>query len=414
MDNIDAVIQGVSDYLHDIGLSPGTIKPYQRSLDKLRRFYDEAGVSDYSVDLSNKYAALSLEECSNNKISHSIWLSRNRIVYLANEYFQKGAIDIGSRLAVPKKRLPALSPMCQRLLDSYASHLRRRSLRETSIRTELHNSSVFLHYIEEKGITDLSQLTNEDVSGAIPYIRKSRKDTGHVVGSARRFLEYLVGYGGLDECLPKALYVRSNAHKKAIYGFTLSEADRLVNAADRSTAIGKRDFAIMTLARQTGLRACDIRNLRLADIKWDLAEIHIIQSKTQKPLILPLMKNVGDAVSDYILNARPPSREPFVFLSSKKPYAPLASQLAPIVKKYAAISGIDQETRAAIGMHGFRRGIGVAMLESDVPLSTISEVLGHERQNTTKKYLAIDTKGLQMCAMPMQGFQNREGKDGPV
>jgi integrase len=54
-----------------------------------------------------------------------------------------------------------------------------------------------------------------------------------------------------------------------------------------------------------GLRACDVKALRLTDIDWRRGEICIVQHKTGKPLALPLTTDVGEALKDYILHARP-------------------------------------------------------------------------------------------------------------
>jgi len=157
------------------------------------------------------------------------------------------------------------------------------------------------------------------------------------------------------------------------------------------------------------LRSIDIRQLKLNHIKWEQAEIHIVQSKTQKPLILPLIKDVGDALSDYILNARPRIKDKPIFLTSKHPYSSIRC-LNDIVKKYAHFSGVADTTKASLSIHSFRRGLGVSMLVADVPLSRISEVLGHTKENSTKKYLALNVENLRNCTTPMAMFAPKEGK----
>lgn len=63
-----------------------------------------------------------------------------------------------------------------------------------------------------------------------------------------------------------------------------------------------------------GLRACDIVALKLTDIDWLRGEIRIVQSKTTNPVILPLTQDVGEALKDYILNARPSAADKEIFL----------------------------------------------------------------------------------------------------
>lgn len=79
---------------------------------------------------------------------------------------------------------------------------------------------------------------------------------------------------------------------------------------DKETAIGKRDYGILLLAKKTGLRSVDIVNLQFNNIDWKNDEIHIIQHKTNRPLILPLEPDVGNAIYDYILHGRPVAESP--------------------------------------------------------------------------------------------------------
>ena len=85
---------------------------------------------------------------------------------------------------------------------------------------------------------------------------------------------------------------------------------KVIGQIDRNTNIGKRDYAAIMLGVVLGLRACDVRALRLTDIDWRRGEICIAQHKTGKPLALPLTTDVAEALKDYILNARPKLDDP--------------------------------------------------------------------------------------------------------
>jgi integrase len=97
-------------------------------------------------------------------------------------------------------------------------------------------------------------------------------------------------------------------------GFTGDETAYLLDEPNLATAFGKRDYAMMLLSAQTGLRACDVVNLKREDIDWRAGEIHIVQQKTGKPLSLPLEPESGNAIADYLLHARPKSDLPYIFL----------------------------------------------------------------------------------------------------
>src|SRR5260370_19840029 len=78
-----------------------------------------------------------------------------------------------------------------------------------------------------------------------------------------------------------------------------------------------------------GLRGCEVRALRLNDIDWAHDEIVIFAPKTGRRRALPLTRPAGEAVLDYLLAERPPSRHREVFLSSRPPHGPLRSKINP-------------------------------------------------------------------------------------
>ena len=84
------------------------------------------------------------------------------------------------------------------------------------------------------------------------------------------------------------------------------------------------------------------------------------------------------------------------------------TDLHDIVNKYAKLSGVADTTKAKLTIHSFRRGLGVALLESDASLDKVKEIIGHSHRNATKKYMALETKHLGYCATPMSDFYTRK------
>ena len=123
-------------------------------------------------------------------------------------------------------------------------------------------------------------------------------------------------------------------YRKVYQGFTDDEIIRLLAAVDRDTIIGKRDYAMMVLAAQTGLRGVDVIKLKRSDIDWRKREINIMQSKTGAALCVALEIESGNALYDYLLNARPESDIPNVFLRYHHPIRAMnPPSIQGIVKK---------------------------------------------------------------------------------
>ena len=159
-------------------------------------------------------------------------------------------------------------------------------------------------------------------------------------------------------------------------GFTGGETARLLDEPNLETAFGKRDYAMMLLAAQTGLRACDVVNLKRENIDWRAGEIRIVQQKTGKQLSLPLEPESGNAIADYLLHARPESDLPG-FSRHTGALRPI-NNVAPapcdkISRRANIVSHIPRR-----GSHSFRRSFGTRLLQNET-LELLRQLLGHSK-----------------------------------
>lgn len=206
----------------------------------------------------------------------------------------------------------------------------------------------------------------------------------------------------LSLSIPELVATRKMFHE----GFTEEELKRLLEHPDRATALGKRDYAMMVLTAQSGLRACDVVRLELGSINWRTREIHLTQHKTVGPLSLPLELESGNAIADYILNGRPDSVIANIFLCHTGAIRPLdARSASAIVSKYMKLAGVSAKRRA---FHALRRTFGTRLLQNEVSFELIQQLLGHRDMDSLKPYLSINEQGLKLCALPLL-FQGRDG-----
>jgi site-specific recombinase XerD len=169
-----------------------------------------------------------------------------------------------------------------------------------------------------------------------------------------------------------------------------------------NSLLSARDRAICWLAFETGLRAVDMANLKIADIDWANDLISITQQKTAKPLELPLRATYGNAIAEYLLHERPQSDSPNLFIASSAPFKPLTSPNAyrSILLKAFRSAGIDKPGRIC-GTRFTRHNAASHMLKSGVPLYDISAVLGHYDPNSVDVYLATDERMMAECCLPL-------------
>ncbi|HJD26595.1 MAG TPA: tyrosine-type recombinase/integrase, partial [Candidatus Blautia intestinipullorum] len=146
----------------------------------------------------------------------------------------------------------------------------------------------------------------------------------------------------------------------------------------------------------------------LRDIDWYSASISIIQKKTGKQVSIPFSERTGDALADYILNARGTSSLPYVFL--KKSYCDsslTSSLLCQRLKKLMQRAGITRPAAEKINMHTFRRSLGTSLIDSGESLEMVAQILGHKDIEATKRYISVSEQMLRSCPMPMPEINER-------
>ena len=171
-----------------------------------------------------------------------------------------------------------------------------------------------------------------------------------------------------------------------------------VTRKDRSPK-GLRDFAILTLLADYGLRAGEITALRLEDVRWRRETLRTRHSKTNAYSELPLLPRVGNAILVYLRKGRPktPARE--IFILTCAPYRAFksGSSLHRLISLRLSAAGIQPQGRR--GPHAFRHARAVSMLKAAVPLKEIGDVLGHRSANSANTYLKLASEDLRAVAL---------------
>jgi integrase len=230
---------------------------------------------------------------------------------------------------------------------------------------------------------------------------------GTVLSALRSFLRFVETKNLTAFCLSRAIPSSSGRKTVVVPTITSEEEQKLLDSEDRTTASGKRNYAMFLLALRTGLRSIDIVNLKLGDIQWKSNTIEIVQTKTGTPLVLPLLTDVGNAIVDYILNGRPDSQLPYLFLRTQAPYRKLSghSNCYGISRKMMKKAGIRQGKDDRKGFHCLRHSIAARLLAEEIPLPIISSILGHRDKDSTKIYLSTDLVHLRACALGLTGIE---------
>jgi site-specific recombinase XerD len=118
---------------------------------------------------------------------------------------------------------------------------------------------------------------------------------------------------------------------------------------------------------------------------------------------LPLQIETGNAIVDYLLNGRPKSDLPYIFLCDGSPLRPLSNYtVSQIVTAHMKRANVAKNKRR--GSHSFRRSFGRKLLEAETSLDLVNELLGHKRLNSSKPYLPSNEQELKLCALSLNSI----------
>jgi integrase len=174
---------------------------------------------------------------------------------------------------------------------------------------------------------------------------------------------------------------------------------------DAASPLTLRDRAIGLIALETGLRCCDIAGLKLSSINWECDKIKVTQQKTNFPHEIPLPAHSGNAIYDYILNERPKSDAPEIFLREILPHVRLESRsLTRTAMLIAQAAGVRQNPGERRGFHLYRYHFATSMLENDIPDVVISKALGHTDPESIEPYFGGDFAHLKEYALSIEDY----------
>jgi site-specific recombinase XerD len=273
------------------------------------------------------------------------------------------------------------------------------------------------HLGYERRSTRLAALSGHDLESFLCAVgpRQTRASLQHVVSHVRAFLRFLAAVGeippGLDTQIDTPRVYRGEQLPRALPWDTVQT---LLKAIDRTTPMGRRDYAMFLLIATYGLRACEIVTLTLDDVEWRAARLRIPQRKTRGSLWLPLTDDVGTALLDYLRHGRPalavrrqrvafrgglPPLHRELFLRHRTPCGVLkATAVTEAFQAWSKRSGL---TIPFQGPHCLRHSYAVHLLRSGISLKTIGDLLGHRTLESTCVYLRLAVEDLREVALDL-------------
>lgn len=283
--------------------------------------------------------------------------------------------------------------------EDYFEFLRARGINEKkTIQSYRRIISNFVESLFENEIRLLSGITEDCI---VKFIESRQYRQKEYIGTTRRFLKYLYKEHLIEKDYSYFLRSLGKDFKriKSPSFYSPDEICQLEESISRTSNVGKRDYAMVTLCSRLGLRVSDVANLSFNNINWENNSISILQYKTGNPLTLPLLPLVGNAIIDYLKNARPKSTSNKVFLSCRPPYCEMnPGSVHSAIAVAFRNSGVKFGDRHH-GGHALRFSLAQRMLDKSIPIPIISESLGHTEVDVTRTYIRINLTHMMKCVL---------------
>ena len=393
---MDMTVTGIGsvvvEELRAAGYMESTIGQYEKTIKALTRFVEELG-STYTPSLGVAFASMTVSPRT-GRFSAQRRFDYGRLVSVFDSYVSTGRVDLSCRKRGGGGARPDSSEFAA-LAAAWEADMDDRGLAPATRDAYGRVSRGYLVFLESREIRCLDDADGASVLAFLESLsgRWATSSLFWVVSNFRPFLKFT---GRIDLVDAAGLAGAKRFH--AILPVLSDDDERLVVQACASGTVSARDAAITLLALTTGLRACDIVNLRLADIDWRARTAEIVQQKTNNPLTVPLTDPLVGKLADYVLDDRPDSPDDHVFLRCVAPHARLADH-ASIYRVIADVFDKAGVSDVKGGSRLLRHNAASRLLRAAVPLATISAVLGHASPESTNLYMSADEDRLLECVL---------------
>jgi len=320
-----------------------------------------------------------------------------RHIRMLHEFQQHGKLVTMRRT----NRIYALA-FFEDVINEFLESERSRGLKPSTLAGKRHMLNKIFEYFESVGLTSTTDITAKHVYGFLEsrtYFAVTTKECFQYL--LRSLIRYLHDNNACREELLKLFPVIS-IHTKNAYPsyFKSSDVTKVLQCVDTSTQIGKRDYLILLLAAELGMRIGDICALKVENINVHKKCVEYIQQKTGATVTLTISDELLYAFADYMKNARPKCSYSEILISHTAPTRPFRNKtFYETLQIYLRKAGVDVPVGQKHGMHTLRSSLASNMLSDGESILVISNILGHDYVDTSRHYIKIDLDGLRKCVL---------------
>ncbi len=211
------------------------------------------------------------------------------------------------------------------------------------------------------------------------------------VASIRSFYKYLVNKAKVLTENPIQELDAPRQRQTLPRFLTLDECIQLLDSIDGANS--ERDFCIITLFLNCGLRISELVGLNLSDVRDDRMRV---LGKGNKERFVFLNTACRSALDDWLaVRTQSAAVDPYALFISRRRTRVTKDGVHYMIKKRLAEAGLDRDKYSA---HKLRHTAATLMLKNGVDVRTLQEILGHEHLNTTQIYTHVDSEAMRQAA----------------
>lgn len=285
--------------------------------------------------------------------------------------------------------------------EKFYSYLQKeRGLSKASMRAYEYALGLFQSYLDRIGIKNVKELSPPILAGFSIDVtdRLGKASLIRVLCPVRVLLRYLFRERLIKLDLSTAVESPRTYESAGLpRAISWDEVRQMLEAVDRRTPLGRRDYAILLLLVTYGLRAREVASIKLDDIDWKNERLHIRERKGGHAAVYPLSTVVADAIIDYLKNGRPKSTERALFFTAHAPKKSVSySLVAGRARHYLLTAGIEVASK---GSHTLRHTCVQRLVDAQFSLKMIGDYVGHKSSESTRIYSKVNIKALREIAL---------------
>lgn len=297
-----------------------------------------------------------------------------------------------------KKHLPKSR---RQILQSYQDHLREVvGLSSKTCRNHDRHVARFLKAVPIRRAGELIKLTPVTLTDYLTARSADYEPASLrlVAGSLRQFLRFAQQQAWIRQPLSLTIpKIACRAHHDLPTFLSEQQLSLLLASWDPSTGQGQRDLAIGLCLARLGMRAGEVAGLLLEDLNWREGILRLNQSKNGNPAELPLVREVGESIANYLRTGRPACSYRQVFVLHQ-PVRPMNGKAVSYVIQ-RALRGCDLEVPRP-GAHLLRHTLASHLVQNGATLKEVADLLRHRHLNSAAVYAHVDVAHLRSVAQP--------------